>query len=76
MIGKHPRGERSDKRLGRRLLASALLAACIATLITGCSLMPKSMRNLPGKIGIKSQEAELRAKVEADKFPTAEEAGI
>jgi hypothetical protein len=55
---------------------SALLAACLGLPNIGCGMLPKRISNLPAKIGLRSQEAELRDKVQADKFPTAKEAGL
>ncbi len=76
MIGSQPCGEGLGKRQAKRLLLSVLLAACWMLPNGGCSLSPGSVRNVPAKIGLRSQESELRAKVEADKFPSAKEAGI
>jgi len=76
MIRKQACGKPFRCRLGRRLLALFLLAACLVLLNAGCTVMPEAMRNLPAKIGLRSKEAELRAKIEADKFPTAKQAGI
>jgi hypothetical protein len=61
---------------GRRVLTSALLAACLSLSHAGCSLLPSGTGNLPAKIGLRSKQAELREKVQADKFPTAKEAGL
>jgi hypothetical protein len=66
----------SVRCLLRRLSKLALLAMCLVAISAGCSVLPGPVLKLPSKIGVKSQEAELRAKVEADKFPTAKEAGL
>lgn len=76
MIGRQSQGTRLSGHRRGFLFTSVLLAAGLAAFVTGCTSMPKPVRNLPAKIGLRSQEAELRAKVEADKFPTAKEAGI
>jgi hypothetical protein len=76
MIGNQPHDERFGRLWGRRLLTSALLAACLGLPNTGCSSLPGHIGGLPAKIGLRSKDAELRAKVQADKFPTAKEAGI
>jgi hypothetical protein len=39
-------------------------------------MLPPGISNLPTKIGLRSKQAELRDKVQADKFPTAKEAGL
>lgn len=54
------------------------LVLVVAGLLTGCSSWPSS--GSPGKRGglffWKDGDAALRAKVEADKFPSAAEAGL
>jgi hypothetical protein len=55
---------------------SALLAACLGLPHAGCRSLPAGIGNLPAKIGLRSKQAELRDKVQADKFPTAKEAGL
>lgn len=73
-------GQLQGKPLGRHgarcLYMPAVLAACLILPCTGCSLLPAGMGNLPAKIGLRSKQAELREKVQADKFPTAKEAGL
>jgi hypothetical protein len=76
MIGSRPHGKRFDKHRGIQLFMSALLAACLGLPNIGCGMLPGSIGNLPAKIGLRSRDAELRAKVQADKFPTAKEAGL
>jgi hypothetical protein len=76
MIGSEAHDGRSSQGLTKRRLMTILPAACLIIACAGCSLMPGSARDLAGKVGLRSKEAELRAKVEADKFPSAKEAGI
>jgi len=76
MIGSQPQGERFGSPSGMRLFTSALLAAWLGLSNTGCSSMPGTIAKVPSKIGLRSKDAELRAKVQADKFPTAKEAGL
>jgi hypothetical protein len=76
MIGSRPQGKPLDKHRGIHLLMTAFLAACLGLPNIGCGMLPKSIGNLPAKIGLRSQDAELRDKVKADKFPSAKEAGL
>jgi hypothetical protein len=78
MIGYPPSGDLLAVPQPKRSFSLILIlaAACCALPIAGCNLTPAPVRNVPAKIGLRSQEAELRAKVEADKFPTAQEAGV
>jgi hypothetical protein len=76
MIGGQSHIQSIGNRLWISILTWTLLAVGLAILNSGCSALPQSMRNLPAKIGLRSQESELRAKVQADKFPSAKEAGL
>jgi hypothetical protein len=76
MIGILPRGERLVRRRGGNFISSAVLAACLLLPCIGCGTVPRAIGSLPIGIGRKSHDAELRAKVESDKFPTAKEAGL
>jgi hypothetical protein len=76
MIGGEVCVGQFNKGLIRRLLTPALLVSCLIAASAGCSLMPRPARDFAGKVGLRSKDAELKAKVEADKFPTAKEAGI
>jgi hypothetical protein len=76
MISIRSLGRLLGRRRSRHLLVSALLAACLGLPQTGCSMLPPGIGNIPTKIGLKSKQAELRDKVQADKFPTAKEAGL
>jgi hypothetical protein len=66
----------SLKRFGRRFILAFLLLIGTVAIPAGCSMMPKSVRNLPAKFGMQSEDNALKAKVDADKFPTAKEAGL
>jgi hypothetical protein len=61
---------------GKRLLTCTLLVACLIAPNIGCSLLPGGVKHAAAKIGIKSEDTELRTKVESDKFPSAKEAGL
>ncbi len=76
MISRRMLGRLFGRHRARHLLISALLAACLGLPHTGCRLLPAGICNLPAKIGLRSKQAELRDKVQADKFPTAKEAGL
>ncbi|MGD0383615.1 MAG: hypothetical protein ABSA77_08850 [Thermoguttaceae bacterium] len=76
MIATRAQGKLFGRHGGRRVLTSALLAACLSLPHAGCSLFSPGAGNLPAKIGLRSKQAELRAKVQADSFPTAKEAGL
>ena len=76
MISIRALGKLFCRRRARHLLVSALLAACLDLTHSGCSMLPPGISNLPAKIGLRSKQAELRDKVQADKFPTAKEAGL
>jgi hypothetical protein len=76
MIGSQTHGKRFDKYRKSHLLMSAILAICFGLPNIGCSMLPKSVSNMPAKIGLRSRDAELRDKVQADKFPSAKEAGL
>jgi hypothetical protein len=76
MIATRAHGKLFGGHGRRRVLTSALLAACLSLSHAGCSLLPSGAGNLPAKIGLRSKQAELREKVQADKFPTAKEAGL
>jgi hypothetical protein len=76
MFGIQPHVKKFWRRQGRRIVIYFLLGFCLILPGIGCSMLPGSVRDMPGKIGLRSREAELRAKVEADSFPTAKEAGL
>ncbi|MGD0653047.1 MAG: hypothetical protein ABSA16_01760 [Thermoguttaceae bacterium] len=77
MIATRAQGKLFGRHGGRSvLLTSALLAACLSLPHAGCGLLPTGAGNLPAKIGLRSKQAELREQVQADKFPTAKEAGL
>jgi hypothetical protein len=59
-----------------RFIISILMTAFLALACAGCGMMPRSIGSLPSGLGLKSQDTELRARVEADRFPTAKEAGL
>jgi hypothetical protein len=60
----------------RSLVAPLILAACVCLPSAGCGLLPASASRLPSKLGLRSEKAELRERLKADKFPTAKEAGL
>ena len=66
----------TQRRRARTLFPPLILAAGFCLTAAGCGLLPAGVSNLPSKIGIKSNQAELRDRVKADKFPTAKEAGL
>ena len=72
--------QNQDKTFGRhrarRLLTPAALALCLCLPNAGCGLLSAGASNLPANVGLKSKQAELRDRVQADKFPTAKEAGL
>jgi hypothetical protein len=76
MISIRAIGKLFGRHWARHLLVFALLAACLGLAQTGCSMLPPGIGKLPAKIGLRSKQAELRDKVQADKFPTAKEAGL
>jgi hypothetical protein len=45
-------------------------------LFSGCSTMPNPAKRLVNHLSTKTSEARMRDKVEKDKFPTAQEAGL
>jgi hypothetical protein len=76
MISRRALGELFGWHRARHLLAAAIIAVFLGLPLTGCSTLPSGISNIPSKIGLRSKQAELRDKAQADKFPTAKEAGL
>lgn len=76
MIAAYEQGKMFSSCRTRTLLAASGLAACLCLSHAGCSLLPAAVRNIPARVGLRSKQAELRDRVQDDKFPTAKEAGL
>jgi hypothetical protein len=76
MAAARNKNETPQRLRAKTLFPPLLLTACFCLAGAGCSLLPAGASRLPSKIGLKSQQAELRDRVKADKFPTAKEAGL
>jgi hypothetical protein len=76
MIARKVKSLRPSTHWTKSIFVPAALAACSVLLSAGCSMLPAGMNKLPAKVGLKTKQAELRERVQADKFPTAKEAGL